>query len=256
VTAAPLISLVDAVEVFLRGLGHVRSMTYPYSVSVDSDVWLLRDEPDREKARAAELTAIEPTVEQVGARVAAASPTLRRWMLCYLEPEDPDAPRVKPLAPTAFHEAGYQRRRIEPFFVAAPTLAPRVDGPIVRVRTPDLAERTRLANSGRRQLLPGDLDNDDATTRLYAAMDGPDVVGWVSSVRVGTLGSFVANLFVTPPARRRGLGRALMSAALADDARLGVRASVLTASNDGTRLYPHVGYRQLATLHALTLSRT
>lgn len=255
-TAAALpISLVEAAEVFVRGFGHVRSMTYPYGVTVESDVWLLRDEPDREKSRAAELTAIEPTVEQIGARVATASPTLRRWMLCHLEPEDPDAPRSKPPAPPAFRDAGYQRRRIEPFFVADPTLAPRFDGPVVRVCTPDLAERTRLANSGRRQLLPGDLETDDATTRLYAALDGKDVVGWVSSVRVGTVGSFVANLSVAASARRRGLGRALMSAVLADDARFGVRASVLTASNDGSRLYPHVGYRQIATLHALMLSR-
>jgi len=46
-----------------------------------------------------------------------------------------------------------------------------------------------------------------------------------------------------------------MSTVLADDARLGIQASVLTASNDGTRLYPHVGYRQIATLHALALGR-
>jgi GNAT superfamily N-acetyltransferase len=250
---APTISLVDAAEVFVRGFGHVRSITYPYAVSLESGVWMLRDEPDRDKRRASELTAIEPTVEQIGRRVAAASPALRRWMLCYLEPEDPDAPRAKPPAPTAFREAGYRRRSIEPLFVADPANAPRYDGPVVRVRTHELAERTRVANSGRRQLLPSDLDTDDATTRLYAAMDGRDVVGWVSSVRVGTLGSSIANLFVTAPARRRGLGRALMSAALADDARLGIRASVLTASNDGTRLYPHVGYQQIATLHALAL---
>lgn len=249
------ISLAHAAEVFVRGFGHIRSMTYPYGASLEDDVWLLRDEPDRDKARTSELTAIEPTVEQIARRVAAVSPALRRWMLCYLEPEDPGSPRAKPPAPTAFREAGYRRRAIEPLFVADPASAPRFDGPVVRVRTPELSERTRIANSGRRQLLPGDLDTDDATTRLYAAMDGRDVVGWVSSVRVGTLGSYVANLFVLPSARRRGLGRALMSAVLADDARLGIGASVLGASNDGTRLYPNVGYRQVATMHALALSR-
>jgi GNAT superfamily N-acetyltransferase len=249
------IPLVEAAEVFVRGFAHVRSMTYPYGVSFSDGVWMLRDEPDREKARASELTAIEPTVEQIDNRLAAASPALRRWMLCYLEPENPDAPRTKPPAPTAFREAGYRRRGIEPLFVADPSRAPRSDGPVVRVRTPELAETARLANSGRRQLLPSDLDIDDAPTRLYVAVDGRDVVGWVSSVRVGTLGAAVVNLFVMASARRRGLGRALMSAALVDDARLGIRASVLTASNDGARLYPHVGYRQIATLHALDLPR-
>lgn len=253
VPAAVPISLVDAAEVFVRGFGHARSMTYPYGISFDSGVWMLRDEPDREKARWSELTAIEPTVEQIGARVAAASPALRRWMLCYLDPEDPEAPQLEPPSPTAFRAAGYRRRAIEPFFVADPSLAPRFDGPVVRVRDPELAERTRLANRGRRQLLPGDLETDDAITRLYAAMGGRDVVGWVSSIRVGRLGSYVANLFVVPSARRRGLGRALMSAVLVDDARLGITASVLGASNDGTRLYPNVGYRQIATLHALDL---
>jgi len=254
VTASP-ISLAEAAEVFVRGFAHVRSMTYPYDVSVDSGVWMLRDEPDREKARAAELTAIEPTVEQIGARVAAASPALRRWMLCYLEPDDLAAPRAKPPAPAAFREAGYRRRGIEPLFVADPARSPRYDGPVVRVRTPDLAEKARLANSGRRQLMPSDIHTDDAPTRLYVAMDGRGVVGWVSSVRVGPIGASVVNLFVIESARRRGLGRALMSAVLADDARLGIRASVLAASNDGTRLYPHVGYRQIATLHALDLPR-
>lgn len=249
-TASP-ISLDDAAEVFARGFAHVRSMTYPYDVTLAGAVWVLRDNPDREKARAAELTAVEPTVEQIRASVATASPALRRWRLCYLEPEDPASPRVKPPAPLAFREAGYRRRGIEPLFVADPVRTPRFDGPVVRVRTPDLAEKARLANSGRRQLMPADLDRDDATTRLYVAMEDRDVVGCVSSVRVGVLGASVVSLFVAEPARRRGLGRALMSAALADDARLGIRASVLTASNDGTRLYPHVGYRQIATLHLL-----
>lgn len=86
--------------------------------------------------------------------------------------------------------------------------------------------------------MPGDLDTDDAPTRLYVAMDGRDVVGCVSSVRVGPLGASVVNLFVAGSARRRGLGRALMSAALADDERLGIQASVLTASNDNPALPP------------------
>jgi GNAT superfamily N-acetyltransferase len=245
------ISLGDATEVFVRGFARVRSMTYPYGVSLDSGVWLLRDEPDRTKARTAELTAVEPTPDQIGARVTTASPALRRWSLCYLDPEDPDAPRARPPAPTAFREAGYRRRRIEPLFVADPARTPRFDGPVERVRTPELAERVRLANGGRRQLLPGDLDADDAPTRLYAALDGRAVVGWVSSVRVGALGASIVNLFVDASARGRGLGRALMSAALADDARLGAPASVLTASADGARLYPHLGYRQIATLHLL-----
>jgi GNAT superfamily N-acetyltransferase len=255
VTELP-IPLAGAVEVVVRGLAHVRSMTYPCAVSDDADVWMLRDEPDRETARAAELTAIEPTVEQIGVRVATAAPALRRWSLCYLEPADPAAPRGKPPAPPAFRDAGYRRRRIEPLFVADPAQAPRFDGPVERVRSPKQAEHVRLANRGRRQLLPDDLDTDDAATRLYAARDGRDVVGWVSSVRVGLLGASIVNLFVDASARHRGLGRALMSAALADDARLGVRASVLTASADGARLYPHLGYRQVATLHLLDLPRT
>lgn len=253
-TASP-ISLADAAEVFVRGLAIVRSMTYSYTVNLADGVWMLRAEPDREKARASELTAIEPTVEQIHARVAAVSPALRRWMLCYLEPEDLAAPRTRPPAPVAFRDAGYRRRSIEPLFVADPARTPRFEGPVVRVRTPELAERARLANSGRRQLMPGDLDTDDAPTRLYVAMDGRDVVGCVSSVRVGPLGASVVNLFVAGSARRRGLGRALMSAALADDERLGIQASVLTASNDGTRLYPQLGYQQIATLHALDLPR-
>lgn len=147
-TALP-IPLVDAAEVFVRGFAHVRSMAYPYGVSFDGGVWMLRDEPDREKARASELTAIEPTAEQVGARVAAVSPALRRWMLCYLEPRTP-------MRPARRHRTGGVPRR-------------------------------------------------------YAAMDGTNVVGWVSSVRIGTLGSSVgfrqlATLHALALGRQRAVG--------------------------------------------------
>jgi hypothetical protein len=39
-----------------------------------------------------------------------------------------------------------------------------------------------------------------------------------------------------------------MSALLADDRAHGVESSVLLASSDGARLYPHLGYRRLGVL--------
>ncbi len=247
------IGLSDAAEVFVRGFAHVRSMTYPYVASRVDDIWLVRDDPDRIKARGAEAVAICPTPDEVAARMHAVWPPARRWSLCFLDPEDPVRPREGPPAPAAFRAAGYRRRAIEPFFVADPRTAPRRDGPVVRVDTAELAERARLANRGRRQLLPADLDDVEAArTRLYVALDGRDVVGFVSAIEVRDLGSYVANLWVDRGSRRRGLGGALMSAVLADDARLGIPASVLTASHDGSKLYPQLGYRQIATLHMLS----
>ncbi|HUG12458.1 MAG TPA: GNAT family N-acetyltransferase [Opitutaceae bacterium] len=55
-------------------------------------------------------------------------------------------------------------------------------------------------------------------------------------------------LFVARVFRGQRVGRTLMSTMLQDDLAHGVESSVLLASGDGARLYPHVGYERIGTL--------
>ena len=92
----------------------------------------------------------------------------------------------------------------------------------------------------RELLQPGDQD-----IRMYAPFDGDRAVGWVSSVR-GTSGvRYVSSAYVFESHRRQGIGRALMSCMLDDDAAFGTRHSVLTSSVAGRTLYPSLGYEQI-----------
>jgi predicted N-acetyltransferase YhbS len=117
--------------------------------------------------------------------------------------------------------------------------------PIKRVTTRSQADDLNKANR-RRQILPVHLGRED-TVRLYAAYDGTEPVGWVSSIPVQA-GNWVSNLYVARLYRGQGIGRALMTTMLEDDNSHGAEWSVLLASGDGARLYPHVGYARIGTL--------
>ena len=118
---------------------------------------------------------------------------------------------------------------------------------VQRVTTPALAERLARA-ARRRQILPEHLVPDaEVPLRAYVALSDGEIVGWVRSVVVGS-STWCSNMLVTPPFRRRGIGRALVSAALRDDRAAGARQSVLLASHVGAKLYPVLGYITIGTL--------
>ena len=160
---------------------------------------------------------------------------------------------------TAYKELGLRYAAHEPVFVAATGKRVRVArsdgdanlpgaGVVVR-RVVAVEDARRVAKAaGARQLLESEVDDDAARPRLFAAFEGEEPVGWVTSIRVGAAHGWVQNLYVLPRCRGRGLGRALMQAMLRDDAGRGITHSVLTASSAGARLYPKVGYDQVGTL--------
>jgi GNAT superfamily N-acetyltransferase len=82
--------------------------------------------------------------------------------------------------------------------------------------------------------------------RLYGIFDAIRDYGWVTSLACGP-DAWTSDLFVYEEFRGRGYGRALMSRMLSDDKATGVCANVLVASAAGARLYPHLGYRNIAT---------
>jgi predicted N-acetyltransferase YhbS len=113
------------------------------------------------------------------------------------------------------------------------------------VSTPDLA--ARLGKVTRSRPIPDVLLGDDAPFRQYVALDGNEIVGRVRSVDAAGA-TWCADMHVGVHARRRGIGRALLSRMLRDDRARGSQCSVLTASHTGALLYPRVGYERIGTL--------
>ena len=121
------------------------------------------------------------------------------------------------------------------------------DLPIRRVTTTLDADEVN-SGAGARQIFAEHLTTADSVCRLYAAFDGESPVGWVRSIRTGPETAYVSNLYVLEPYRKRGIGRALMSAMLNEDIKYGIQYSSLAASTAGSMLYPHLGYQRIGTL--------
>lgn len=234
-----------ALVVFTEAFASIRSRTYPCAVTQIDDFHVMHDEPYRLKSRASEIVTQnrDPLTHiEVGN-----SMECPRWYSCLVTPPDSEAETL-----AEFKATGFKRRAIEPLFIIDPRDAYLIRSPRVqRIQDPELIELCRVANKGRRQILPHEIEPDDSTTRLYAVIHESDVLGWASSIKVRDLGHWVADLFVKPEARRQGLGLAIMSAILADDVRLGSPMSVLLASNAGAHLYRKMGYQSPANLHIL-----
>jgi L-amino acid N-acyltransferase YncA len=84
-------------------------------------------------------------------------------------------------------------------------------------------------------------------TRKFCVWDAVQDYGWVTSVPYNDH-AWVSSLYVHSKHRGKGFGRSLMSKLLQSDRENGVKQSVLLASSDGARLYPHLGYQQIGIL--------
>jgi GNAT superfamily N-acetyltransferase len=236
------ISIDEAIDVFVRGFSFMKSFAHPYVAERIGPLWVLRDSPPRRRPRKLEIVAhgVEPAEVVRVVREAG----LGWHFLCHLHEHDGEFAAVR----EGYKAEGYRALETEWMFArdlaGLPVLTS--DPPVQRVRTDADAERLRRTSRSR-PILREHLAAEPAPQRLYAAMDERAVYGWVSSIPFGAR-AWVADLFVRPEHRGRGFGRALMSALLADDRRHGIETSVLLASSDGARLYPHLGYRRLATV--------
>lgn len=236
-----MIDLDDAIETAVRGFSFVRSRKRPYRANIIGDIWVLRDDPrsDRRKTEVfAHSAPPEETVRQIRSSVP-------EWhFLCYVHTDPAEFSAIR----NQFKTLGYRALATEWLFARETNGSPKIssDPPVRRIVEIADAELVKKAN-GRTEIENKYLGMDDAPQRLYAAIAGETVYGWVSSIPVGK-NSWVSNLYVPKEQRRQGFGRALMSYLLRDDYAYGIENSVLLASKDGAQLYPHVGYLPMGTL--------
>jgi GNAT superfamily N-acetyltransferase len=227
----------------------MRSFTHPYVGERIGPLWVLRDSPPRRRPRKLEVVAHGASPAEVVRTVRDAG--LGWHFVCHLHDSDADFTAVR----EGYKTQGYRALQTEWMFAHdladAPSLAS--EPPARRVRLEADAERIRQASRSR-PIRREHLAVEPAPQRLYAAMDDHRVYGWVSSIPVGSR-AWVADLFVKPEHRGRGFGRALMSTLLVDDRAHGIETSVLLASADGARLYPHLGYRRFGVLQIFCPAR-
>jgi GNAT superfamily N-acetyltransferase len=233
-----------ALEVFLRGFSATRSFTKPFLARPAGEaVWMLADPPGGKiPTRTPEFIAYG--AEPVAVIDAIAAQETSRYTLCVLID---NASELKQTV-SIYKALGHRYLGREPLFVL--DIDRRVSFDTIPMRrivsAKDAAAIAKAARS--RQILPEHLCEGESPCRLYAAFEGDTPVGWVRSVRTHADCAWVASMFVAPDHRRKGIGRTLLSAMLDDDARFGVRWSVLLASLTGALLYPHLGYREQGTL--------
>ena len=234
--------LACAIEAFANGFAFTRSYTHPYVVERMHGLTVMHDTPGRyDGERNPEYIVLDMTPKAAAKALRAAGCV--RGGVCVIEGPEADLDRSK----EAYKRYGMRLLRREPFFAVRTADAAPYKSPvkIERVKTLAKAEAVNKANR-RRQILPEHLGRED-TVRLYAAYESGTPIGWVSSIPAPNA-NWVSNLYVSPVHRGRGIGRGLMSHMLQDDAKHGVVWSVLLASGDGARLYPHLGYQRIGTL--------
>jgi GNAT superfamily N-acetyltransferase len=237
-------------EAFGKGFSYVRSFAHPYECVFVGPLMVLRDGPGKKQdPRLEEIVVQGIPPRQADRLIREYGPS--RFAVSALETVEADHDAIK----DEYKQMGYRLRGREPMFVRdLLDPIPEATECVVRVQDPELALKLNRA-VGSRQMLPEHLDVDDGPLRQYVALENGHPVGWVRSVEAGEGMRWVSNLYVEAEHRRKGLASALMNAMLADDRRLGVRYSVLLASNAGSRLYPKLGYEQIGLLQLFTPPR-
>ena len=229
-------TILDAVEIFVEAFSEEKSRTYPYvPTQLEPWLWVMQDTPDRKKARKREVISIscDPvrTVERI------AQEGIGWHFVCEIHTPDVDFAMIR----EGYKQLGYRAVSTEWLFVhPLGDLPPRAEGiEVIKIESSDMMASIPQTASQKRQLMEG--------TTKFAIHDGTQDLGWVTHVPTRG-GDWVSSLWVRPEYRGRGFGRALMTELLYHAKEQDEVASVLLATSDGARLYPKIGYQQMAVL--------
>lgn len=247
------IPLPEVLRTFAHGFAFGRSFTHPYLAEKIGPAWWLHDAPRKKAADYRNEEWIFPA-----SKVRRVDAEARRRVKGRFSVSPVFRPQEDSSAAQAWLKSkGYRQITTEPLMVhdlrGIEAAAPPAGIVIKRVADQDLADR--LAKAARsRQVLPEHLQ-PSSPLRQYVALRGRTPIGWVRSIVTGKT-TWVSNMFVETRFRRRGIARAMLRHLLRDDRAAGSRASILSASTAGTKLYEVVGYRALATLILFVPRRT
>ena len=230
-----MISIPDAIEVFVRSFSLAKSKTYPYVPTKVGDLWIMRDDPPRKKERKIEIIAHGPNPADIVKEV---EESQVGWhFLCHIHAPDEDFQGIR----KQFKELGYRSMSTEWLFAHALANIPIHDStpPVRPVPDVETLDQINRVTSRPKILRPN--------TRFFSVWDETKEVGWVTSIPFKD-SAWVHDLYVQSEFRGKGYGRALMSKLLMSDRENGVKQSVLLASSAGARLYPYIGYQQIGVL--------
>jgi GNAT superfamily N-acetyltransferase len=233
-----------ALEVFVRGFCAQKSATHPYEFAKIGDVWMMRDAMRKNPRyyRKEEWIVFGTPAAEVDK--IARQQTRGRFFVCAVRGMDESDEKLR----ASYKEIRYRLIATEPLFVHRLRKIPRATSPaeIERVASEEMARR--FGKASRSRPIPAEYLGKDAPFRQYVALEGEEIVGWVRSIDGGG-SNWVANMYVRPKSRRRGVGMALLAKMLRDDKRRGAKQSVLLSSHTGALVYPRVGYEQIGLLY-------
>jgi GNAT superfamily N-acetyltransferase len=240
-----------ATRVFALGFSFTRSITHPFLArELQPGVWRLHDAARRSgDPRCEEFIGVDLDVTELDS--IARREAQGRYRVCaILSDGTPDVELRE-----RFRSLRYRLIATEAFMVHPLEEIPSVPEPFPVQQVTCVEQAEALAKAlGRRQILPEHLTAKPPPMRQYIALDGTSHVGWVGCVAAAGCG-WCTNMGVAEPYRRRGIARSLMVRMLRDDRAAGACHNVLLASHSGSKLYPTVGYRQIATLYLYTPPR-
>lgn len=223
-----MVTLDEAVEVFVTAFCGIKSRTHPYVARRVGTLWVMEDAP-RKKPRVIEVVGRSVPADEVQATLRDAG--IGRHFYCDIAPPEEDRFRRR----DTFKACGYRALGTEWVFAHRLSDIPvvRSNPPVCLAMTSEDFDRVPQRSSHKRPWY--------GVGRQYTVSHPTRSIGFVRSVPCGQ-DAWVSDLFVHEAYRRQGYGTALMSRLLRDDGASGVRNSVLTASLTGSKLYPQLGY--------------